>query len=339
MKKMNKLFFTMCMVGGFAVLFGSCKKNDETPSANINLPAFEEEIDGRAYIDFNNGNKFKWNGGDQVVIYNLDDENGNNSEKAIYQNTAGAEGQTTARFSYLSGDQLSAKKYGYFVFYPVDKVDPSVKLNENNYETFEVLATQNYTKVGSVVTLDPAGMAMAVDINNLGTTFSLKHIFGVLKLRIKGEGTVTSIEVEDSRYNLSGTVGMKLHEVKMATFTALQNNFIANADPDNYGPFINEWNNYRTLLGYTTQGGGKTMTLMCPEEGVALNSASETNFFIGLRPGALKYGFKVKVYLDQVGPVVFDFTGANTGDYNYDNPHYGIKAGIVKNFVLDMTQN
>ena len=85
MKKSNKLFFTMCMVGGFAVLFGSCKKNEEADTVNIGLPAFEEEVDGRAYIDFANGGAFKWNASDQIMIYNLDAQNGNNSEKAIYQ--------------------------------------------------------------------------------------------------------------------------------------------------------------------------------------------------------------------------------------------------------------
>ncbi len=330
MKKTNKLFFAMCMVGGFALLFGSCKKDNESVTTTINLPAFEEEVEGRAYIDFNDGKKFKWNANDQVVLYNLDDQDGTQSEKAVYQTTANAEGQPTGLFEYASGDQISAKKYGYFVFYPVDKVDVSAPLNEINYETFTVPATQNYTKVGDVVTVDPAGMAMAIDVANITGNYTLKHIFGVLKLKITGTGNVTGIEVEDSRYNLSGTVGMKLHEVKMAKFTALQNDFIANNDPDNYGPFINEWNSYRSLLGYTTNGSGKTMKLDCGHDGIALNSATPTEFYIGLRPGALKYGFKVNVYIDNsMIPVEFDYTGAN-------NLHYGIKAGVVKSLSLSL---
>lgn len=329
MKKTNKLFFAMCMLGGFAVLFGSCKKNEEVDSATVGLPAFEEEVDGRAYIDYSNGNKFKWNANDQIMVYNLDKDNGTNSEKAVYQTTANAEGQTSARFTYASGDQLSAKKYGYFVFYPVDKVDPDAELNELNYETFSVPATQNYTKVGDVVTLDPAGMAMAIDINSLSTTFSMKHIFGVLKLKVTGYGTVTGIEVEDARYNLSGTVGMKLHEVKMSTFNLLQQSFIATDDPDNEVAFYGAWAEYKELLSYTANGTGKTMTLVCPEEGVALNGDTETNFFIGLRPGALKYGFTVRVYVDELpnGPIEFDYTGDN-------NLHYGIKAGVIKGLPI-----
>lgn len=330
MKKTNKLFFAMCMVGGFALLFGSCKKNDDAESVTVGLPTFEEEVDGRAYIDFNDGNKFKWNANDQIMIYNLDKDNGTNSEKAVYQTKASAEGQTVAPFAYASGDQLSAKKYGYFVFYPVDKVDPTAKLNELNYETFTVTNKQYYTKVGDVVTVDPAGMAMAIELSSLKTNFTMKHIFGILKLKITGTGNVTGIEVEDAKYNLSGTVGMKLHEVKMAKFTSLQNDFIANDDPDNYAPFINEWNSYRSLLGYTTNGSGKTMKLDCGTDGVALNTSTPTNFYIGLRPGALKYGFKVNVYIDNsMVPVEFDYTGAN-------NLHYGIKAGVIKSLTLNL---
>ena len=326
MKKTNKLFFTMCMVGGFAVLFGSCKKNDETASVAINLPAFEEEVDGRAYIDINNGNSFKWNANDQVVFYNLDNQNGNNSEKAIYQTTANAQGQASATFSYASGDVLSAKKYGYFVFYPVEKVSAN-KLNELNYETFTVSDTQEYTKLGNASTVAPEGMAMACDLQRLGGSFSLKHIFGVLKLKIKGTGTVTSIDVIDERFNLSGTVGMKLHEVNMNTFSSLQNTFIANDDPENTPAFVNAWNEYRATLGYNVEeAGGKTMTLNV-NNGVGLNTSTEQIFCIGLRPGALKYGFTVIVHRNGMADYVLDYTGNN-------NLHYGIKAGIIKNLAV-----
>ena len=328
MKKMNKLFFTMCMLGGFAVLFGSCKKNDEAETVTINLPALEEEIDGRAYIDFANGNKFKWNANDQIMVYNLDAQDGTNSEKAIYQTTASAEGKATAVFTYASGDQISAKKYGYFVFYPVSKVTEG-QLDEINYETFTVADTQEYTKVGNNSTVDPEGMALAINVNKVSGGFTLKHIFGVLKMKIKGTGTVTRIEVIDERFNLSGTVGMKLHEVNMDKFTSLQNAFIANDDPYNTPAFADEWENYKSLLSYSTQGGGKMMTLDLGN-GIGLNGDTETNFFMGLRPGALKYGFTVKVYLSgENEPRVFDYTGNN-------NLHYGIKAGVVKGLALQI---
>jgi hypothetical protein len=326
MKKTNKLFFTMCMVGGFAVLFGSCKKKEEAAFTTVNLPAFEEEVDGRAYIDFADGNKFKWNANDEIMVYNLDAEDGTNSEKAIYQNAASAQGQATARFEYASGDEITAKKYGYFVFYPAAKVSEG-SLNELNYETFTVGDTQVYSKIGDASTVDPEGMAMAIDVNSLDGTYTLKHIFGVLKLKIFGEGVVSRIEVIDERFNLSGSVSMKLHEVKMDKFTSLQNSFSALDEPMEDYTFASAWDRYKGELSYSAQGTGKMMTLDV-ENGVALNGDTETNFYIGLRPGALKYGFTVKVYLNgENEPRVFDYTGNN-------NIHYGIKAGKIKSLPI-----
>lgn len=328
MRKMNKLFFTMCMMGGFAVIFGSCKKNDEAANVSVNLPAFEEEAEGRAYIDVTNGNSFKWNGNDQIVIYNLDNQNGNNSEKAIYQTTANAEGQALATFSYASGDVLSAKKYGYFVFYPVEKVSEN-KLNELNYETFTVSDTQDYTKVGNASTVDPKGMAMACDLQSLGGSFTLQHIFGVLRLKIKGNGTVNKIEVIDENLNLSGTVSMKLHEVTMAKFTALQNAYLAGGnDPFNNPSFMSVWNELKEDLSYSSNGNGKMMTLNMGTNGIGLNGPStEQSFYIGLRPGALKYGFTVKVYVNGQSDPVIVSKGPQSSP---------IKAGVIKPVTITL---
>lgn len=320
---MNRLFVAMVMAGSFALLLGSCKKDNTTVSVNAGLPQLEEELDGRAYVDITANNAIKWNANDQIVIFNLDNTNGT-SERGIYQTDANAEGKTTAHFDYASGDQLGAKKNGYFVFYPTDKVD-NVALGVDNYQSFTVSPTQTYTlSPSNNPTVDPAGMATACTLNDLGGSFNLKHIFGVLKLRLKGTGNVTSIVVEDKRFNLSGTVSMKLHAVDMDRFTTLQNYFIGTNDPDNNPTFMNAWNSYKTDLNYSAQGTGKTITLNCPN--VALNTSTETLFFIGLRPGALKYGYKIYVYTEGASqPVVFE----NDGSWNY-----GIKAGIIKNLAL-----
>lgn len=324
---MNKLFFTMCMMGGFAVIFGSCKKNDDSATVSVNLPAFEEEAEGKAYIDVNNGNSFKWNANDQIVIYNLDNQDGNNSEKAIYQTTANAEGQAFAEFSYASGDVLSAKKYGYFVFYPVEKVSAN-KLNELNYETFTVSNTQQYTKVGNNTTIAPEGMAMACDRQSLNSAFTLHHIFGALRLKVKGTGTVNRIEVIDENLNLSGTVGMKIHEVTMDKFTALQNAYLAGGnDPFNNPNFMSVWNELKEDLSYSSQGDGKMMTLDMGD-GVALKgSSTETSFYVGLRPGALKYGFTVKVYVNGMSDPVIVSKGVQSSP---------IKAGVIKPVTITL---
>lgn len=322
MKRMNKLFMAMLVAGSFTLLLGSCKKNENVTKMTIGLPQFEEEYDGKAYIDITNSNSFKWNANDEVMVYNLDAEDGTQTTKAVYATTANAEGQKTANFT---GDDLGAKKDHFFVFYPCAKiVNGTSSLDKDNRETFSVSDQQEYTLVNGNPTIDHAGMAMACETNNVNS-FTLKHIFGALKLRLTGEGNVTSIVVEDKRFNLSGNVNMKLHEVYMDRFTALQNAFVSASDPYGDASFVSEWNSYKDQLGFNTQGGGKTITLNCPS--VQL-SASETLFFVGLRPGALKYGYKIYVYTEgNEEPYVFE----NDATWNY-----GIKAGIIKNLVINL---
>lgn len=322
MKKMNKLFVALFVAGSFAMLLGSCKKNDTASTMNIGLPQFEEEMEGRAYIDITNSNSFKWNANDQVLAYNIDAADGTQTIKGIWSTNASAEGKATASFT---GPDLGSKKDHFFVFYPCDKVasgeDP---LDASNFETFNVPDQQEYTLVKGKPTIDHVGMAMACETQNV-SSFTLKHIFGALKVKLTGTGKVTKIVVEDKRFNLSGNASMKLHAVVMDKFTTLQNAFVSADDPYNNDSFVSDWNTFKNQLGYSTQGGGKTMTLNCPS--VQLSS-TETLFFIGLRPGALKYGYKIYVYTEGANePQVFE----NAADW-----HYGIKAGVIKNLALSL---
>lgn len=322
MKKMNKLFVALFVAGSFAMLFGSCKKNDTAETMTIGLPQFEEEMDGRAYIDITNNNSFKWNANDQVMAYNIDAENGTNTVKAVWSTTASAEGKASANFT---GPSLGSKIDHFFVFYPCENIATgSDPLDESNFETFVVSDQQEYTLVKGKATIDHMGMAMACETNNV-KNFTLKHIFGALKVKLTGSAKVTKIVVEDKRFNLSGNASMKLHAVVMDKFTTLQNAFIGDDDPYNNASFVEDWNTYKNQLSYSTQGGGKTMTLNCPN--VQLSS-TETVFLIGLRPGALKYGYKIYVYTEGANePQVFE----NAADW-----HYGIKAGIIKNLALSL---
>ena len=325
---MNKLFVAMFVAGSFAMLLGSCKKNETNKDLVVGLPTFEEEADGRAYIDITSGNSFKWNANDEIVIFNLDNQEEQAPQKAIYEADANAQGKGSATFTFKEGDEIGDKMYGYFVFYPSAKVD-DIELDATNHQSFNVPATQEYTlSPSNNPTIAPEGMAMACTLGSIDGSFSLKHVFGALRLKLKGTGNVTKIVVEDERFNLNGSATMKLHAVDMNRFSTLQNYFINTDDPDNNPTFVNAWNSFKTDLDYSAEGGDKTMTLNCP--GVALNTSTETHFFIGLRPGALKYGFKVNVYLEgQEEPVVLDYTGAN-------NLHYGIKAGVIKGLVATL---
>lgn len=328
MKKTN-LFVAVLVAGSFAMLLGSCKKNETESDIIISLPQYQEEMNGRAYIDINDNNSFKWNANDEVMIYNLDEGDDLTGVRAIYQTTAEAEGMASARFRLAAGETaLGAKKdAGYFVFYPVDKVADNASF-DGLYQTFTVEDTQDYTTVGEdVPTIDPEGMGMACPLTKLGGSFELKHIFGGLKLNVQGDATVTSIEVEDNQFNLAGKVAMKVNAVDMNTFSGLEQQFIAQENPYENTTWMQAWSDYKDELGYQIlEEGGKVMTLDC---GAGVQVTNEGKYFlIGLRPGALKYGFTIRV--TTADGTVHEFVSG-------DSWHYGIKAGILKNVSLNLT--
>ena len=341
MKKTYRMFGTLCMMGVMAFFASSCNKNNEETAVSIGLPAFEEvsgdDLGEKLYVDFNDGNAYKWNAGDEVMIYNLDANDGNNTVSAIYTTGASAEGQTLAVFN---GDDLGAKKDHYFVFFPVNKIDQNRPLGQNNYQYFLVPESQEYTLVNgnpNVPTVDRKGLAAACEINTITSRFTLHHIFGICRLKLKGDKTVTKIELIDPHHGLAGEVGMKLHEVNMAKFQDLMDKYtLATDQQSGMNPaFISAWNTYRQELGYTSQAGvgctinpdGHTITLDIPSPGVTLNTTTVTPFYIVVRPGAFIDGFTIKVY----------YEGGSTTITKYQNPKnsYRIRAGYITSFTPD----
>ncbi len=329
MKKTFKLFGMICLAGTL-VLASSCKKNEGTTKVTIGLPQFEE-VDGepgeeaRAYIDFNANGAFKWNANDQIMIYNLDAENGENTAKAVYTTDANAEGQSVVTFN---GEDLGKKKSHFFIFYPVSKIATGTNsLDVDNYETFNVPAVQSYTTINGNPTIDPNSLAAACEVSSLSEQFTLKHIFGVCRLKLKGTKTVSSIVLHDNAMALTGSVSMKLHEVQMGKFQQLLNNYtlIADGSPELNETFVGDWNNYRMDLGYNALPEGNDITLNCGN-GVQLNSTTQTLFYIAVRPGAFIKGFTITVnYTDGTSSVI----------NNYANPKnsYKIKPGTITGFA------
>ena len=316
MKRGNKLFFAVCMAGSLALLASSCKKNEENQEATINLPQMEEagDFDGsKLYIDFNQNNTYKWNANDEVMFYNLDAVDGTQTIKAVYTTSAGAEGAATAVFT---GDDLGAKKDHFFVFYPTSKiVNGTAALDVDNFETFSVDSVQQYTLVKGKPTVDPTAMAAACETQNV-KSFTMKHIFGVLRLKLRGVKTVQRLELVDNSFNLSGNVSMKLHEVNMTTFSNLMDLY-ALGD----GSHEQALAAYLQQLGYVSEPEGKKIILDCGN-GVQLSDNTQTLFYIVLRPGALIDGFKVNVY--------FTDGSDDAIEYPNHNPAYCVKAGVIK---------
>ena len=312
---MKRLFFAACLAGSLALIASSCKKNEEK-EVSINLPQMEEagDIDeGRLYVDFNANNTYKWNANDEVMFYNLDAEDGTQTIKAVYTTNSSAEGQTNAIFT---GDDMGAKKDHFFVFYPTSKiVNGTAALNVDNYETFNVPGEQTYTLVNGKPTVDPSAMAAACETEDFNS-FTMKHIFGVLRLKLKGVKAVERLEIVDNSFNLSGNVSMKLHKVNMTTFNEIMNTYA-----NNYGEHEEALANYLQVLGYSSEPEGKVMTLNCPD--IQLSETTQTHFFVVLRPGALINGFKVNVYFT-------DGTHDAIDQYNSFNKAYCIKPGVIK---------
>lgn len=334
MKKTYRMFSTLCMMGVVAFLASSCNKNEEKPTVSIGLPApFEEVIadDGgeKLYVDFNNGSAYKWNANDRVMIYNLDATDGTKTQKAIYSTGTEAEGQLSAMFN---GADLGVKKDHYFVFFPVEKLVNDA-LDQNNYQTFQVPESQDYTLVDGNPTVDKTSLAAACEINTINTPFTLQHIFGVCRLRLKGTMTIKKIELTDPHHGLAGTLGMKLHEVNMAKFQNLMDNYTLVQDgQEGMNPaFVTAWNAYRQQLNYTSQASSHTITLNCvtPDtpNGVQLQgTTTATPFYIAVRPGAFIDGFTITVYDMNDNPTVIN---------NYVNPKtsYRIRAGYITGFA------
>ena len=318
--KRNSLLFAVCVAGSMALLVSSCKKNEESTKAIINLPQFEDygDVDGsKLYIDFNQNNTYKWNGNDEVMFYNLDANDGTQTIKAVYTAGASAEGQASATFT---GDDLGAKKDHFFVFYPTSKiVNGTQALDADNYETFSVDGEQTYTLINGKPTVDPNAMAAACETNDI-RSFTMKHIFGVMRLKLKGVKTVERLEVVDNSFNLYGNVSMKLHEVNMTTFSEIMDVYATN-----YGAHEQALAEYLQTLGYSSEPEGKVMTLNCPN-GVQLSSTTQTVFYIMMRPGALVNGFKVNVFFT-------DGTHDAVDLYNGFDQRYCIKPGVIKGFA------
>lgn len=333
---MKKLVRTMCMVGLVALVTVSCKKKEENNAVTLGLPQMEvESVDeDRAYIDFGDGNQFKWNENDQIVVYNLNYTDGTQSEKRVWTAAPGAEGTILTTFS---GDAIGAKKDGYFYFYPATIASNSTALDVDNRETFTVADTQDYIVVnnGASIVCDNKALALACTVDQLSDNFTLQHIFGICRLKLtisnalanENHGKVTSVVLRDRVHNLTGSVSMKLHVVDDALFSAYQQDYIdAMGDVNAAGTLAQ----YLQDLGYHAEPIGKEITLDCSANGgVQLYTSQQSLFYIVVRPGALINGFYVDVNFE-------DGYTYTINKYQAPKASYCIKAGNIKGFAVQL---
>ena len=338
MKKTFKMIGMACLVGAFAFVGSSCKKNNtDTTSIKANMPALEENyIDGdRAYIDFNDGNKMKWSEGDQIAIYNLA-ENYTQSVRNIYTLISGAN-TTEGHFSGGVMGDLNEGFDGYYAFYPASMV-VNHPIGPLNSQTFDIPATQNY----HYNCMDPTSLVMAVKGELIMDHFRMKHIFGFADFKLKGTKKVKRIVVTDNQFPLNGDVTIDIPGVTYLFYDRLKNRILELADYHyDYSMTMLLLNTMlqNELLIYTSNPGDHTMTLECGN-GVQLNPNTYTKFIMTLRPVALCQGFSVTVYYTDNTSETFNKFNPNHADYGYASNQalpraFCTKPGTINHFSLN----
>jgi hypothetical protein len=316
----------MCLAGSLAIFASSCKKNQEQLSVEVTLPSFEEamgDVDeaDKAYIDFNNGATFHWNGKDKIMVYNICNDDHQKSIKGVFEAQTNAEGHPTGKFWSVDGVDLGNKLDHYYIFYPVERIKfrEEHTLGVYNREYFVVPREQYYSyDPNGKPTIDPAAMAMVGETYDLTSQVMMQHIFGICRLRLEGTAVVDSIKLVGkpalstavNNDGLNGEASLRINAVDSERFNQILALYLQM--PTQQESYINAWYDYNHNLGLAyapIQGHngdddsiGRELVLICNDDerglsGINLDdSDSYTPFYFSVRPGAFVYGFNIFVY-------------------------------------------
>lgn len=343
----KKIFYGICMLGLVALVATSCKKKEETTNSfGATHGTFQAvDVDGeRAYFD-PEINLTLWDGGDAIKVFNFE-----KGKEAIFQIEAEGGGGNEAYFVNQGEDIGYAS--GYYAFYPAKMASSAF---DGVYQKF-VLDPIQYVR-----SLDDQGSSYAMQDISIPqaayTTYQQNHyyfniIFGIGNFRVtcapkNGKARfVQKIVVKDNHFNLCGEVTLKPNKIDGTKLTEMIN-YLRSGDDASYAQ---KWSEYVIShegdgLGYSAIGGGKELTYdfsaLNGGKGVALNNVDVRSLMVGLRPGALAYGFTLDVYVydnfdDQVKKVTID-------KYNYENRLFAIRPAWYTNFnvgsLTDLVNN
>ena len=295
---MKKLLRGVCLMGVVALLATSCKKTN-TNSMVYRGYSYDSQFDtelanydgdgSRAYIDATA--KVMFEADDQVILFNVENADGEGSECAMYKVQADSYQPVLEPVGVETvSDELMA--LGKYAFYPGDNVTP--QLSNENRATFPLVSTQEYREVSGAPVIDKNSLYMAAKIDNeleAVNVFAFRNICGVLKLQFFSPSgkTVKSIAVTDRDMYLSGDVTLKIHEVDPGYMMQLFRNYGAAGNEELIAEYMQQ-------VGYSVAADSKTMTIDCGT-GVQLGT-SRTNantFYMVLRPLALRNGFDIEI--------------------------------------------
>ena len=339
MKK--RIFYGICMLGLVALVATSCKKKEETANSFGATHGTFEAIDDdseRAYINPRTYLTI-WDEGDQIKVFNFQ-----KGRSAIFQvENAGA---NTCHF-VNQGDDIGYAPL-YYAFYPAEMAEGSF---DGVYQTFKLEDTQEvraFDNEGQTYGLQTISIPQAAKTTYQQNHYYFNIIFGIARFKMiceplnGGSRYVQKIVVRDKHFNLHGTVTLKPDKIDPTKLNELMDYLIAGDDEE----YAQKWSEYVIShegdgLGYSAIGGGKELTydftgLNNVGHGVALNAVDERSLMVGLRPGALAYGFYLDVYVyDNSDGQVKKIT---ISDYaNPQNRDYTIKPAKIKTFNLDIT--
>jgi hypothetical protein len=290
------------MIGVAALLLTSCNKNKETVKSiyasgdtyEVVAGEFDEGNGEKIYLE---GNKVYFNQGDVVMLFNIKDDDCNQSEYALYE--AASTSQTDVTEFTTSGAGLSSIKDAYYAYYPGQRVLPVFNTQTGeNYVCFEIPNNQQYQQTNGNGNIPSDCFFMAAKKTTESGNFYFKNIGGFLRLKLWASDNskkVKNIVVTNNRLNITGKVYLKVDKVDEERLISLFNNY----NPDN-ASYMQTLNSYIQESGYHTENTGNQVWLNCDKDGndgvsVGTSSATATDFYIALRPAALKYGFTVTV--------------------------------------------
>ena len=342
MKK--KIIYGICMMALVAVVATSCKKNEDTATKFSAEIALLEDGD-RAYLDPAD-KKTYWEVDDELKVYNIDEDNYKNSVVQIYTVDNPGTG-----ISPISGGDMGYNTM-YYGFYPAEMAKDS--LLAGNYQKFDIPDYQPllFNPSGSW-TVGGTSLPMAATCTQADPVLRFQHIFGVARFKITCKGDVNGeptadrlrylkqLVITDNHFNLSGTVTLKPHKINTQKLKDIMAAFKDGAELTAIG----DYNNYVLShtgdgLGYSAVGGGKTITYDFHElnggKGLQMNSDYDqyANVLVGLRPGALAYGFTVVATVYQEGKGDRDVTIL---DWQNENRAKVIEPNKIKAFTTDIT--
>lgn len=328
---MKRVIRCFCMIALVALVFTSCKKQEQKSNVMIvTQQLVDENVDeNRAYYD-PTSLKIMFEEGDVVMIFNIDNEVPTHSHCAQYE--ALQEGNYVTMQNCGTGEVAEDILDAYYAFYPGgrDNIRTEMAGGENK-SMFYVAPTQEYRP--DRVPLEAMYMAAKVDnvahlheTENPETAFYFRNICGVYDMMLfdpNGPTVVKEIKITDNSFDLSGWVELIIPEVDPVEMQSLFNNY----DPNNTA-YMQSLAQYLNRVGYNVTEQGNTLTLTMPEEGVQIGTtqATCTHFYMVLRPLALTHGYTIDI----------TFADGSTKTIDMSDRNHQVAPNVIKHYGFNL---